>query len=181
MPGMPDPKSDLTDQLLTYLAQQRYNLKLTAYGLSDHQARSTPTTSTLSIGGLIKHSAWCERGWFDMASGRTRTEQPDYVEQFTLTSDETIDDVIALYDEVAAESEETVAELGLAHRFANPKGVPWFPEHVDEWDVRWLLLHLVEEVGRHAGHADIIRETIDGRQMGDIVAEVEGWVMPDWV
>lgn len=180
MPGMPDPKSDLTEQLLAYVAQQRYNLKLTAYGLTDEQASVTPTTSTLSIGGLIKHSAWCERGWFDMATGRTPIEQPGYLEQFTLADGETLDHVIALYDEVAAESEQAVRELGLDHTFANPKGVPWFPEHVDEWDVRWLLLHLVEEVGRHAGHADIIRETIDGRQMGDIFAEVEGWVMPDW-
>lgn len=81
---------------------------------------------------------------------------------------------------LAAETARAVRELGLGHRFANPKGVPWFPEHVDEWDVRWLLMHLVEEVGRHAGHADIIREHIDGRQMGDIIAEVEGWVMPEW-
>lgn len=180
MPGMPDPKSDLTDQLLAYVAQQRYNLKLTAYGLADEQAAATPTTSTLSIAGLIKHSAWCERGWIDMATGRTRTDQPDYLDQFRLVDGETLDGVIALYDQVAVESEKAVRELGLEHRFANPKGVPWFPEHVDEWDVRWLLLHLVEEAGRHAGHADIIRETIDGRQMGDIMAEVEGWVMPDW-
>ena len=180
MPGMPDPHADLTDQLLAYVAQQRYNLKLTAYGLNDEQAKATPTKSTLSIGGLIKHSAWCERGWVDMATGRTPIEQPDYLEQFTLTDDETLDDMIALYDEVAAESEQAVRELGLEHTFANPKGVPWFPAHVDEWDVRWLLLHLIEEVGRHAGHADIIRETIDGRQMGDIFAEVEEWEMPDW-
>lgn len=180
MPGMPDPTADLTDQLLAYVAQQRYNLKLTVHGLTRVQATATPTRSTLSIAGLIKHSAWCERGWIDLATGHTRTGQPDYLEQFALGSDETVDGVIALYDEVAAETERTVREVGLAHRFVNPKGVPWFPEHVDEWDVRWLLLHLVEEVGRHAGHADIIREHIDGRQMGDIIAEVEGWTMPEW-
>ena len=43
-----------------------------------------------------------------------------------------------------------------------PQGVPWFPDDVEAWSVRWVLLHLIEETARHAGHADIVRETIDG-------------------
>lgn len=180
MPGMPNPFTDETDQLLAYVAQQRYAIRLTAHDLTREQVTATPTRSTLSIAGLIKHTVLCERGWVTMASGRVVDGQQDYMSQFSLADDETLDDLVALQAEVAVETERNVRELGLQHRFPNPKGVPWFPEDVDEWDVRWMLMHLVEEVARHAGHADIIREHVDGRQMGDITAEVEGWVLPDW-
>jgi Protein of unknown function (DUF664) len=62
-----------------------------------------------------------------------------------------------------------------------PKGVPWFPDDVDAWSVRWILLHLVEEIARHAGHADIIRETIDGATMYELMAAAEGWPATDWL
>lgn len=51
-----------------------------------------------------------------------------------------------------------------------PKGVPWFPDDLDEWSVRWVLLHLIEETARHAGHADIIRESVDGATSGPLIA-----------
>lgn len=181
MPGMPRPLADETDQLLAYVEQQRYAMRLTAHDLTRDQLVQTPTRSSLSIGGLIKHVTLVEQSWVDRAAGRAREDyRTDYMAQFSLTDDETLDTLLAAYDEVAAETERTARELGLAHRFPNPKGVPWFPADVDEWDVRWMLLHLVEEVARHAGHADIIREHLDGRTMGDIIAEVEHWVMPDW-
>ena len=62
-----------------------------------------------------------------------------------------------------------------------PKGVPWFPDDVDAWSVRWVLLHLVEEIARHAGHADIIRESIDGATMFELMAAAEGWPATDWL
>ena len=55
-----------------------------------------------------------------------------------------------------------------------PKGVPWFPDDVDAWSVRWVLLHLIEEIGRHAGHADIVRESIDGATMYELMAGGRG-------
>ena len=55
-----------------------------------------------------------------------------------------------------------------------PKGVPWYPDDVDAWSVRWVLLHLVEEIGRHAGHADIVRESIDGATMYALMAARRG-------
>ena len=62
-----------------------------------------------------------------------------------------------------------------------PKGVPWFPADVQAWSVRWVLLHLVEETARHAGHADIIREAIDGATMYELIAAAEGWPDTDWL
>jgi hypothetical protein len=62
-----------------------------------------------------------------------------------------------------------------------PKGVPWFPSDVEAWSVRWVLLHLIEEVGRHAGHADIIRESVDGATAMPLMAAAEGWPATPWL
>lgn len=180
MAGMPAPYADLTDQLVAFVDGQREALRLTAHKLTDDQARLVPTDSAMSIGGLVKHSAWTERGWIAMARGVELADRPGYEVEFALADGETLADVLALSEEVGRETAAAVHELGLEHTFPNPKGVPWFPADVDEWDVRWLLLHLVEELARHAGHGDIVREQIDGAVMATIVGEVEGWVMPEW-
>ena len=52
---------------------------------------------------------------------------------------------------------------------------PWFPKDLDGWSVRWVLLHLIEEIARHAGHADIIRESLDGATGIELLAGAEGW------
>ena len=62
-----------------------------------------------------------------------------------------------------------------------PKGVPWFPDDVEAWSVRWILLHLMEEVARHAGHADFLREAIDGATMHQLMATVEDWPDSPWL
>jgi hypothetical protein len=62
-----------------------------------------------------------------------------------------------------------------------PKGVPWYPQDLDAWSVRWVLLHLIEEVARHAGHADIVREQIDGATMYALMAAIEGWPATEWL
>jgi hypothetical protein len=62
-----------------------------------------------------------------------------------------------------------------------PPGVPWYPDDVDAWSVRWVLLHLIEETARHAGHADIVREAVDGATAYELMAAVEGWPATDWV
>jgi hypothetical protein len=62
-----------------------------------------------------------------------------------------------------------------------PKGVPWFPADVEAWSVRWVLLHLIEETARHVGHADIIRESLDGATAIPLMAAVEGWPASPWV
>ncbi len=52
-----------------------------------------------------------------------------------------------------------------------PKGVPWFPQDLDAWTVRWVVLHLIEETARHAGHADVVRESIDGASMYELIGQ----------
>jgi hypothetical protein len=89
--------------------------------------------------------------------------------------------VVALYRQVASETEAAIGHLDLDHPVPVPRGVPWFPQDVEAWSLRWVLLHLIEETARHAGHADILRESIDGATAVPLTAAVEGWPSSDWV
>jgi uncharacterized damage-inducible protein DinB len=175
------PIADERDGLLSFLTGQRHALKATAYGLTDEQARSTPTASSLSIGGIIQHVATTERGWMDTVHGRPSASAEEYLANFRMSPFDTVADVLALYDQVAAETQAAMAGLDLDHPVPVPRGVPWFPQDLDAWSVRWVLLHLIEETARHAGHADIVRESIDGATAVSLVAAVEGWPASDWV
>jgi uncharacterized damage-inducible protein DinB len=175
MPGMAPPIDDEREQLLTYLAQQRAVLRLAAYGLSDEQARATPTVSALSVGGLIKHVTNVERTWIGTVLQQDRTSELDYESNFRLRADETLAEVFARYEAIAEETEAVTRRLGLDHPVPVPRGVPWFPDDVDAWTVRWVLLHLIAETARHAGHADIVRESIDGATAFPLMAAAEGW------
>ena len=101
MAGMVAPIADERVGLLAYLEQQRYVIKLTAYGLTDEEARLTPAASPLSVGGLIKHVASVEEAWMDTVLQRDRGSGDDYETNFRLLPDETLADVVARYDEVA--------------------------------------------------------------------------------
>ncbi len=187
MPGQAPALTDERGLLLAYIAQQRDGIRYAAYGLTDEQARLTPTASSLNLGGLIKHVAEMEKGWIDLVLQRDRGDSPDdgrsdYESAFRLGPDETLADVLARYQEVAQETEGVVAGIGdLGQAVPVPRGVPWFPDDVEAWSVRWVLLHLIEETARHAGHADIIRESIDGATMYELMAAAEGWPATDWL
>ena len=85
-------------------------------------------------------------------------------DSFRLVGDETVAGLLDIYDYVAQRTEEIVEAIDdLGATFPAPT-FPWFPTEGLRWSPRWVLLHLIEEVGRHAGHADIIRETLDGTQ-----------------
>lgn len=168
MSGNVRPVRDERDGLLAFLAHQRYVLRLAAHGLTDEQARLAPSRSALSIGGLLKHVARTERGWMDTVrqrrpAGTAEERAKAYLADFDFTGEDTLAAVIAEYESVGQETEEIIAAIpDLGQAVPVPKGVPWFPSDVDAWSVRWVLLHLIQETARHAGHADIIRESLDG-------------------
>src|SRR6478735_82052 len=168
------------DDLLELLHKHRELLRVTVRGLSDEAARSTPTVSTLSLGGLIKHVTAVERNWADFAVNGPAEDHVDwanvdwsnpppevqaYQDGFRLLEDETLEGALAAYAEVAAATDELVRTLDLDARHPLP-AAPWF-EPGASWSVRRALTHIAVETAQHAGHADIIRETIDGqRSMG---------------
>lgn len=193
MPGLVPPIADEREGLLAYLAQQRDAFRIVAHGLTDEQARATPTASALSIGGLIKHVAFVESGWIDTMLGRTGAtgsdeyesaddERDAYADNFVLGPDETVAGALDAYAAVAIRTETAVAGIDdLGMPVPVPKGVPWYPDDVDAWSARWVLFHLIQETARHAGHADIVRESIDGATMYPLMAAVEGWPASPWM
>ena len=186
MPGQAPPLTNERELLLAYVDQQRDGIRFAAYGLTDDQARLAPTAGTLSIGGLVKHVTAMELSWMDTviqrpSNGSIEESADQYEDGFTLRPEETLAGALAELDAAASRTEEIVRELDLDHPVPVPKGVPWFPQDVDAWTVRWVLLHLVEEVARHAGHADIVRESIDGATMFELMAGAEGWPATDWL
>jgi uncharacterized damage-inducible protein DinB len=182
MPGMVSPVPDERSGLLAFLAQQREVLRLTAYGLREEQLWATPTAGTLSIGGLLKHVAAVEEHWVVLALRRPVESAPeDYGRDFRREPTDTMATVLERYASVARHTEEAVAGLDLDEPVPVPPGVPWFPDDVDAWSVRWVLLHVIEETARHAGHADIVRESIDGATAFPLMAAAEGWPATPWI
>jgi hypothetical protein len=126
-----------------------------------------------------------EQQWMEIAQGRYQGAgggDDDYGANFRLQPGETMASVLDRYTEVAAETEAVVAGIAdLGQPVPVPQGVPWFPDDVDAWSVRWVVLHLIEEIARHAGHADIVREHIDGGTMYPIMAAAEDWPDSPWM
>jgi len=159
--------------LLDFLAKHRYFLRHTAQGLSDEQANTRSTVSALTVGGLIKHVTAVERTWADFARTGGGREVPEEIEytpemiaewenQFRLAEGETLAGVLAEYEKVAAATDDLVRTLDLDTSYELP-AAPWQPPGVF-WTVRRVFLHIAAETAQHAGHADIIRETIDGQK-----------------
>jgi uncharacterized damage-inducible protein DinB len=144
-----------------FLDWQRDALIKRVDGLSEEQARMRPTVSALSLLSIIKHSAIWERRWFQViVAGRSFSgEWPECADEgvdatFQLADDDSIETVVADYRAQIAEANEILmtADLEAPCAFAP----------LSDRSVRWVAMHLIEETARHAGHADIIRESIDG-------------------
>ena len=183
MPGFPPPHDDEKEQLLAFLEQQRHLLRLASYGLTDEQARLAPSASSLSVGGLIKHLTAVEENWCRMIQREARPPDAErsYDEGFGLGPGETLAEAIRTYEISAKATDELVRSLALETPVPVPPGVPWFPTDVDAWTVRWVVLHLIEETARHAGHADIVRESVDGATWAPLLSAAEDWDLRPYV
>jgi uncharacterized damage-inducible protein DinB len=155
--------------LLASLAARRYFLRFTVRDLTDDQARQRTTASALSLGGLIKHVAATERQWVSFildGPSAMGASQAEWAGGFSMAEGETLAGVLDSYEQVARRTDELVAalpDLDAAHPLPE---APWF-EPGARWSARRVLLHLIAETAHHAGHADIIRESLDGaRTMG---------------
>jgi uncharacterized damage-inducible protein DinB len=184
MPGTVRPVADEREGLLAYLDQQRQAIAVAAHGLTDEQARRQPTAGRLSIGGLVKHVAAVERSWMDTVLQRSRPTaeaEAGYEDGFELRDDETLAGALADLEAAGRETEAIVAGIADLGQAVPVPDEPWFPRDVEAWSVRWVLLHLIEEVARHAGHADIVRESIDGATCFELLAAAEGWPATEWL
>jgi hypothetical protein len=163
-----DPRTGERADILEALATHRGFLRQTVAGLTDEQARQTPTVSELCLGGLVKHVARTEDSWARfVVEGPAAQGPPDeaayeeHTASFRMEADETLDAILADYDEVAQRTDELVRSLPSLDASQPLPEAPWFPPGARR-SARRAFLHIVAETAQHAGHADIIRETIDG-------------------
>ncbi|GAA3840162.1 DinB family protein [Streptomyces chiangmaiensis] len=162
--------------LLSFLEEQRGGIRRALLGLTEEQAASRPSASELSLSGLLKHVAEVEQGWVARAKGESptvRRDESNWHECFRLMGDETVESQLAYWEKVADETEAFIHSVpSLDDTFPLPND-PWFPPD-GRVSMRWLLLHLIRETARHAGHADIIRESLDGKTALELVAMEQG-------
>lgn len=186
MPAHVPPVADERESLIAFLDQQRDAFASAAYGLTEEQIRLAPTAGALTIGGLIKHAAFCESGWAERMAAAPEVPAPaEYAGQwgddFKLTDTDTLDGLLAELDAAGRRTREILQTADLDAPVPVPQDAPWFPSDIPAWSVRWVAMHLMEELSRHAGHADIVRESIDGATMYELVAGREGWPETDWL
>ncbi len=156
----PDERTALNEFLDFYRAA----LVDRCYGLTDEQLRQTPLPTSLSLARLIGHMAWVEQFWFVERFGGD--DPPAYVRAIDWEGDndaemtlaETWDQqkLFSVFDDAVAESRRRADAASLDDLSV---GTNQAGEH---WNVRWILVHMIEEYARHCGHADLIREAVDG-------------------
>jgi uncharacterized damage-inducible protein DinB len=159
--------------LLRFLEDQREFLRFAVRGLDGEQAARRTTVSELTLGGLVKHVTQVERNWIrfvregSLGSGDVDLEDPatweEQTNSFRLLEGETLDGVLADYALAARETDAFVGglpDLEVSHRLPD---APWFPEGAS-WSARDVLLHIIRETAQHCGHADILREALDGQK-----------------
>jgi len=158
------------DELVATLEKHRGFLRHTVEGLSDEQAAQRTTVSELCLGGLIKHVAAVEEQWAAFITDGPSAFAPmdagayeAHAATFRMQPGETLASIVEHYDDVAAHTDElirTLPSLDVDH--ALPEA-PWF-EQGARWSARRSCMHILAETAQHAGHADILREAIDGQK-----------------
>ena len=157
--------SDSKDMLRHYLQSARDAVLWKLDGLSEYDIRRPLTPSGTNLLGLVKHLAAVELGYFGDTFGRPhdehfpwdgREQEPN--EDMFATADETRGDVVARYRRANAHADATIEALSLE----DTGRVPWWPDDVNPVTLHWILVHVIAETNRHAGHADILRERLDG-------------------
>jgi uncharacterized protein DUF664 len=157
-------RADLVDTL----DKHRSFLRYTVQNLTDRQAAARTTTSELCLGGLVKHVALMEQRWADfIVHGPNAIGPADpaameaHAESFRMSADDTLAGLLDRYAEIARHTDDLVAHLPSLDESHPLPAAPWF-EPGARWSARRAILHIVAETAQHAGHADIIREALDG-------------------
>jgi hypothetical protein len=155
--------------LLEALAKHRGLFLYTVAGLTDEQAAATPTTSELCLGGLVKHVTFVQTGWLDFitegpaAMAMDENSYTVHTNSFRMLPGETLAGIVDGYDAVCRRTDEMVTSLPDLDASQPLPEAPWF-EPGARWSARRVFVHIIAETTQHSGHADIIRETIDGQK-----------------
>jgi uncharacterized damage-inducible protein DinB len=148
------------DQILQMLEIHRRALRQTLSDVTDEQAVALPTVSALCLGGLLKHVTYAEKLWVDfIVDGKKEDDLDRYAASFRIEAGESVASLLAAYEAAARRTDDVIAalpDLDVAHPLPE---APWYPPNTS-WSARQVLLHILAETTQHAGHADIIKETL---------------------
>jgi uncharacterized damage-inducible protein DinB len=164
----PPREADEATTLTAFLDFQRDTLRWKCSGLSAEQLATSLPPTTMTLGGLLKHLAVVEAGWLNLAfaGGVARPGWLDQVDDedpswsFTTAAADAPEQLLAWFDESIEVSDRVIATA-----LASPEGLGSLSQREEDgerWSLRWILCHLIEEYARHNGHADLLRESIDG-------------------
>lgn len=162
------------DDLLALMTDQRTNFLYAVEGLDDAGARARTTVSELTLGGLLKHLGLMQRSWLDVVEGTAPADvgwadlDPD---GNRMTDAETVPGLLEAFHAAAAAFDRTVREEADLDREVTLPAYPWSPPEPVVWTVRRVLWHIFREIAHHSGHADIIRESLDGASTTAKMAE----------
>ncbi|RZK85094.1 MAG: DinB family protein [Rhodococcus sp. (in: high G+C Gram-positive bacteria)] len=178
-PSTQNPISDEHGLLLLMLDNQRTAFRNALSGLTEEQARSVPSASEMSLASLLKHVIDGEEAMTSRITGATRDAGGDpvavWMAAWNVAEDETVDVLLARFDDAQRATEAAVAaETDLERDVDLPADVAQWMASGVTFTVRYMLLHQIEELARHAGHADIIRQSLDGAR-ADTLAGGGGW------
>ena len=159
------PLNDPKDDLHRYLRTARDTMVWKLAGATEYDVRRPMTGTGTNLLGLVKHLAGVEAGYFGACFGRPFAEPKPWFDEgadpnqdMWATAEETRDDIVGLYRHTCAHADLTIDELPL-----DAIGrVPWWPDDRAEATLHRLLVHVIAETNRHAGHADVVRELVDG-------------------
>lgn len=173
-----------TTTLTRYLEMQLDAIRDAGYGLTDEQLRTRSVPSSeLTLGGLMKHAMYVMCGALCGAGqeGHPLVDTQDFFGSFTLPEDVTGDELRAAFEDVKTRYVDLCSTMDVESRM--PIGpLPWIGvDEPIEGNLRWIAVHHVEEFARHAGHADLLREAIDGAKAMELNAAVEGRPANDFV
>jgi len=161
--------ADEASTLVAFLDYHRDTLRMKIDGLTAEQLRQPHPPSTLTLGGLLKHVALNEANWFGrVLHGRPMGEPWDSVDwdadrdwDFHSASDDSPEELRRVMDDAVAQARRDIDE-GLRLGGVDQLSVTPRRDGGGQFSLRWILLHMIEEYARHNGHADLIRESIDG-------------------
>jgi uncharacterized damage-inducible protein DinB len=165
----PPLRADETGTLLGYLDYHRNTLRRKTYDLTGQQLRATLAPSTMTLGGMLKHLALVESWWFnEVLLGNPEVEPWASVDwdadedwDWHSADEDSPDQLCALFDSATAASDEII-RAALAEGGLDRLSVRESRRGEGAFSLRWIVVHMIEEYARHNGHADILRERIDG-------------------
>ncbi len=173
---MTDITHDLKDTLQRYLRKERNALLATLDGLEERQIRWPLTPTGTNLLGIVKHTASVSLGYFGETFGRDHGQALPWLDDdaetnddMWATADQTLEQIVELYQASAREADATIAALDLE----SPGRVPWWSDERADVSLGQILVHVIAETAHHAGHADIVREMLIGTATTDPN-------LPDW-